>query len=187
MDSTSSLQSGEAAASYPLRIELDYQPKINYAFQQNDIPFLRAIRIINAPDEKLADLIVQVKGEPGLAAEWQTRIAEIPPGNTYTVSAIPLTFPPQYLLSITERVAGLLRVVVRQPERVLFEQTFPFEVFAYNEWCGLSSLPEILAALVLPNNPGVEELLVQTRDVLKQQTGDASLSGYQSKDPRRIQ
>ncbi|NPU99482.1 MAG: DUF3320 domain-containing protein [Candidatus Omnitrophica bacterium] len=187
MDSTSSLQSGEAAASYPLRIELDYQPKINYAFQQNDIPFLRAIRIINASEEKLADLIVRVKGEPGLAAEWQTRIAEIPAGKTYPVNKIPMSFSPQYLLDITERVAGLLRVVVRQPERVLLEQTFPFEVFAYNEWCGLSSLPEILAALVLPNNPGVEELLVQTRDGLKQNTGDASLSGYQSKDPRRIQ
>ncbi|MFB3788680.1 MAG: DUF3320 domain-containing protein [bacterium] len=179
-------QPGEPTAPLPLCLELDYQPKINYAFQQNDIPFLRAIRIVNASEEKLSDLIVQVKGEPGLAAEWQTRIAEIPAGKTDSVSAIPMSFSPQYLLGITERVAGLLRVVVRQPERVLLEQTYPFEVFAYNEWCGLSSLPEILAALVLPNNPGVEEMLARTRDVLKQNTGDASLSGYQSKDPQRI-
>ncbi|HQH74752.1 MAG TPA: hypothetical protein PK360_21935, partial [bacterium] len=179
--------SGEAAVPLPPSLELDYEPKINFAFQQNDIPFLRTIRVINSSEEKLTDLILQVKGEPGLAAEWQTRIAEIPAGKTYPVSAIPMSFSPQYLLDITERVAGLLRIVVRKPERVLLEQTFPYEVFAYNEWCGLTSLPEILAALVLPNNPGVEELLVRTRDELKRDTGDASLSGYQSKDPRRIQ
>ena len=54
-----------------------------------------------------------------------------------------------------------------------------------NEWAGQSSLPEILAAFVLPNNPAIAHILRDAADLLGDWTEDPSLSGYQSQDPKR--
>ena len=61
----------------------------------------------------------------------------------------------------------------------------PLAVLAYNEWYGVSSLPEIIAAHVLPNDPAVERILAEASKLLLEKTQDSSLSGYQSGDPRR--
>ncbi|HET6496880.1 MAG TPA: DUF4011 domain-containing protein, partial [Thermoleophilia bacterium] len=49
-----------------------------------------------------------------------------------------------------------------------------------------SVVPEILAAFVTPNHPAIEGVLAETADVLRDLTGDASLSGYQSRNPSRV-
>ncbi len=62
----------------------------------------------------------------------------------------------------------------------------PIEILAKDEWPGLSLLPEILAAFVLPNHPGVEKTIRVAADLLEEWTRDPSLCGYQTKDPKRI-
>ena len=47
-------------------------------------------------------------------------------------------------------------------------------------------MPEILAAFVLPNHPVVARLLKGASDHLQRWTQDASLSGYQTRDARRV-
>ena len=52
-----------------------------------------------------------------------------------------------------EREAGQIDVVARQGEEMLHRESFPLEVLAHNEWNGVTSLPELLAAFVQPNHP----------------------------------
>ena len=54
------------------------------------------------------------------------------------------------------------------------------EVLAHDQWGGMRSLPEMLAAFILPNHPAIETLLAEAARILEQWTGDASLSGYQA-------
>jgi hypothetical protein len=62
----------------------------------------------------------------------------------------------------------------------------PNDPLAYDEWNGLSGIPEILAAFVMPNHPAVEAILADASILLGQWTGDSSLLGYQNKDRQRV-
>ena len=49
-----------------------------------------------------------------------------------------------------------------------------------------STLPEILAAFVLPNDDAVQTILARAGALLEESTGQSALDGYQSKDPKRV-
>ena len=111
-------------------------------------PFLRTIRVINSSEEKLTDLILQVKGA------WSGRgmanaIAKSRRGR-------PIRSAPsrcRFLRNTCWITNGwrALRMWSGSRSASWLEQTFPYEVFAYNEWCGL-----IFAALD-PGRPGVAQ------------------------------
>ena len=90
---------------------------------------------------------------------------------------------PRYLSELTERVKGQLRFELWHGVERLLEHVEPVDLLARDEWGGLASLPEVLAAFVMPNHPAVEPILRGAADILRAWTGDPSLSGYQSKDP----
>ncbi|MEZ6195338.1 MAG: hypothetical protein R3F20_06395 [Planctomycetota bacterium] len=77
-------------------------------------------------------------------------------------------------------------MTVRAPGHAELVRTWPLEVLAHNEWPGLGVLPEIIGAFVLSNDPAVMAFLARARDVLVEQTGDGSMSGYQSGDRARV-
>ncbi|MCP3904635.1 MAG: hypothetical protein GY715_13495 [Planctomycetes bacterium] len=160
--------------------------RINFAMQQNDVPVVQAIRVVNDGAEPLRDLRVRVTAEPGFADAWETRIDFLAAGSTYNLDSVDLALSPVFLHELTERVGGRLRVELYRGDERLLEQVEPVELLARDEWSGLVSLPEILAAFVLPNHPAVDDLLRVAADTLGQWSGDPSLSGYQSKDPRRV-
>ena len=60
------------------------------------------------------------------------------------------------------------------------------ELLAYNEWAGVSVLPEMLAAFVQPNHPDLQPLVARMAGFLEKWTGDPSLDGYQRPDPARV-
>lgn len=165
-----------------LRVDLDH--RINYAMQQNDVPIVKVLHVENRGDEPLRDVGIRITADPEFAAEWTTRISLISERATYNVEAIDLALSSQYLGMLTERVAGHLWFGVTQGNEVLLRHSRPVELLARDEWSGLGSLPEILAAFVLPNHPAVEDLLSEAARILGGWTGDPSLSGYQSRDPK---
>ena len=154
--------------------------------QQNDVPVIKAVHVENTGDTPLRDLRLRISPEPEFADPWEARIAAVAEGSTYNLGAIDLALSPGYLGELTERVRGQLRVEVFQDEERLIERIEAVELLARDEWSGLGSLPEILAAFVMPNHPIVERILRDAADVLGGWTQDYSLSGYQSKDPRRV-
>jgi hypothetical protein len=91
-----------------------------------------------------------------------------------------------YLMGLTERVGGHVRAVLAQDGTILTDHLEPIEMLAFDEWSGVSrSLPELLAAFVLPNHPEVERLLADSARWLHEKTGDSSLSGYQLRSATR--
>jgi len=57
---------------------------------------------------------------------------------------------------------------------------------ARDEWGGIEEWPEIIAAFVQPNAPEVERLLREASNRLQAAGQDASIDGYQSRNPRRV-
>ena len=167
-----------------LRIDLDH--RINFAMQQNDVPVVKALRVENNSTLELRDIECRIAVEPSFALPWATRIAAIAPGSSYDVKSIDLELLPAFLWDLTEGVRGKLVAEVTAAGGVTSQTTIPIDLLARDEWGGLSSLPEILAAFVTPNNPAVEATLRTAAASMSQWTGDPSLNGYQSQDPRRV-
>lgn len=169
----------------PISVELQLSRTVNYATQQNDVPVVHSLRIRNTTDSVLQDVRVSLDTEPAFAASVERTIASIEPGETYNLGTLDLTLSHDFLFHLTERVQGAVHVTVTTTQGT-FRTSEKIALLAYDEWSGLSGIPEILAAFVLPNHPVVETILAEAALILKQWTGDASLSGYQSSDRNRV-
>jgi very-short-patch-repair endonuclease len=166
-----------------LRVELDR--RINFAMQQNDVPVVKVLRIENRTDTLLRDLEVRIATEPSFAQGWRQRLTAVGAHAFHDINAIDLQLSPGFLGELTERVRGRLCAEIWREGKVIGQHTTSVELLARDEWSGLASLPEILAAFVLPNHPAIEQLLRSAADFMATWTGDPSLNGYQSRDPKR--
>ena len=172
--------------SNAVSVNLDYDRTVNYAMQQNDVPVVKALRILNETDAALRDLIVRITTEPAFAAPWESRVTAINPGETFSSGVIDLQLSHDFLARLTERVAGTIFVEVMQEGAIVSRSGQRIDVLAYDEWNGLQSIPEILAAFVTPNHPAVESVLSGAAGILGTWTGNSAISGYQSRDPQRV-
>lgn len=169
-----------------ISVVLEYDRTVNYAMQQNDVPVVKALRILNGTEDTLRDLNIRITTEPAFAASWESRITLINPGETFNLGVVDISLSHDFLASLTERVAGSLLVEVLKDNAVLSTSSKRIDVLAYDEWNGLQSIPEILAAFVTPNHPMVESVLSDTASILGTWTDNSAISGYQSRDPQRV-
>ncbi len=170
----------------PVSVEIAMASTVNYAMQQNDVPVISRLRVTNTTDTPLDGLCVRIRVEPAFAVPWEARVSSLAPGEAYDLGIVDLALSHDLLAQLTERVSGTVHAEVAQGEQVLCRRDQPIDVLAYDEWSGVNVVPEILAAFVTPNHPAVEGVLAETADVLRDLTGDASLSGYQSRNPSRV-
>lgn len=181
-----------AAILSSVEVHLDYASRVNFAFQQNRIAILRRLEIRNVSDRDLHGVVCRIQTGPEWANTLEQRISLIPAGSDYTLTDPPLQLDLLYLAELSDRVRGEISLEVSiqgesEAERTLLHQeTFPVEVFAFDEWTGLVSLPEILAAFVTPNLSVVDQLLTRTAVLLGKRTGESALSGYQTKSKKRV-
>ena len=142
-----------------VRIEVDLDRRINFALQQNDVPPVKRIRIGNNTGKPLADVTVGVSSDPGFAAPLSVSLASIEQGATAAIESVNLILSPAFLQELTERVQGSLTFEVSAAGRSLASSVERVALLARDEWPGFGSLPEILAAFVLPNDPIVAKIL----------------------------
>jgi very-short-patch-repair endonuclease len=166
--------------------DLQHERTVNYALQQNHVPIIKRLRLTNAGETTLPQVTVTVTASPDFALPWTTTIATLPAGETVDLGVVDLHLSAPFLAGLTERLAGTLTVTVVDGETLLATTHSPIDVLAYDEWNGVQTLPEIIAAFITPNHPEVSRLLSQVATVLGNATGNPALDGYQSKDPRRI-
>jgi hypothetical protein len=153
---------------HPLKVDLppEIDSRINFPMQQNDVPVVKVVHVENGSDIPRRDLRLRITSVPDFADPWEARIALIAERSTYNLEAIDLVLSPRYLGELTERVRGQLRFELLQGAERLLERVVPVELLARDEWSGLASLPEILAAFVMPNHPAVERILREATDIL---------------------
>jgi len=173
--------------SASLKVELDLDHRVNYAMQQNDIAIIKQLRVSNPAEEASRDLRIRISSEPEFFPPYELNVSEIAPGGTWVKGPLDIRPSARFLMDITERVRGSLVIDVVDGEQVIARKSDSIEFLAFDEWSGLGgSIPELLAAFVLPNDPVVERLLKDAAAWLKDNTGSSSLSGYQSRSPKRI-
>lgn len=165
-------------------LTISHDIAINYAFQQNAIPVVKELRFRN-DDVERKDLIIRVSTEPAFAAPAEIRIQSIKASDEFRISPLDLKLSHDFLAGLNEKVAGWLKIEAVAGDEVLCSRTEAVSLLARNEWCGLVSLPEILAAFILPNDPVLMPILGRASDLLRESTGRGALNGYQDKSRKR--
>lgn len=177
--------SQESRTESPLSVKVEYTPFVNFAMQQNAVPLLRNLALTNTSDGQATNVVVRLSSDPPVVAEKTLRVDAVGPGASYAFSDLTLTLLREPLRKQSEREEGHLWIEIAADDIAPSSQPLPLSVLAYNEWYGISSLPEIIAAHVLPNDPAVERIIAEASKLLLENTKDGSLSGYQSGDPKR--
>lgn len=170
----------------PLSVRAEYEPFVNFAMQQNAVPLLRALVVANSSEKQAMQVVVRVWSDPPIIVEKKFRVEAVAPGGSYAFSDTSLTLLREPLRKQSEREEGHLWIEIAADGIPPNQQALPLSILAYNEWFGVTSLPQILAAHVLPNDPAVERILSRASKLLLEKTQDSSLSGYQSGDLRRV-
>ncbi len=178
--------SPEPEAVPRLAAELDFLPFFNLAFQQNDVPAVRELKLTNQSAQPLAGLVCTFTSSPEMILPKTIHVEEIAPGETLALHDLGLDLNIEFLTSLSEAVKGKLKLEVFRDGRTLCSREYDVTAYAADQWTGLSVMPELLAAFVTPNLDAVSELQARASEELRQATGDASIDGYHSNDRRRV-
>ena len=89
------------------------------------------------------------------------------------------------LAGLDEAVRGTVTIRVSRAEETLASRDYPVELLGH--WSGgASSMAELLAAFVMPNDPAVDRILKSASDVLRRAGKKDGIDGYEAKSRTRV-
>ncbi|MGG4035849.1 DUF3320 domain-containing protein [Paenibacillus cisolokensis] len=159
---------------------------VNFAMQQNFVPIVQNVIVRNTSVRDLHQVTVKITAEPEFAPEWDKTIDLVPAGQEVDLGTVDIALSGTFLAGLTERLTGLLKLEVAMQGEILFQENSPLTVLAYDQWGGLSSMPEMAVAFIMPNHPAVAKVIGDAAPWLEKWTGNPSFDAYQSRNPNRV-
>ncbi|WP_084525968.1 DUF4011 domain-containing protein [Nocardia vaccinii] len=168
-----------------LTVQVLTQPAINLALVHNGVPLIAGIRVTNNSGSSVVDLTVTVRlhGEGAeLAPAWErTHDGDLADGaEVFWDDFGAFTPSTSYLRDLNESHPSTLTVTVSRLWGRDIHLTAPLRVLAHNEWFNAPIFYDSLAAFVQPNTKSVQTVLDDAAELLRSNTGDSSISGYQN-------
>lgn len=178
----------EMAVKSRVKIHLEMAAKMNFARQQNAYPVIRDFQLENLDAERAVEnLTVTVSSSPAFVRERIWRVDRIEAAGTVDIGGdADVTLEGGVLWDLREMMRGVVDVVVRRGDEVVAAHSQEVELLAYNEWGGVSYMPEILAAFSLPNDPAVSRVLHDAGAILRQAGKPDGINGYTEGTPTRV-
>ena len=158
---------------------------LNFAMYNNDVPLVKHIDITNKGEEVVFDITVKLSFWPSFADKYSYHLEELPAGKTIAIRPVEIRINPDYLFGLTERMKGQVDFSVVSGETVFCEERHELTLLAFDEWNGGLSLPEIIAAFVIPNCSMTDMMIKQAAGYMQRWTGSSAIDGYQSGSPNR--
>lgn len=165
--------------------ELAFIPLFNLALQQNALPVIYELKLINNTDKTIENLNCIFSATPDFIHEKAITVQKINSHEELVLDRLDIKLNYNFLSSLSERVKCELRLQITDCENILFKKNFDCEAFAPDQWLGPRVMPELLASFVTPNLEVVAYLQSQVAYELERATGSASIQGYQA-DKKRV-
>lgn len=159
---------------------------VSFAMHQASIPVVGELVVRNVGHESIDGLTVELTCDPPVIATRRWMFDRIRAGSEVTPVDRTVTLDGSMLYKLTERMRATVSIRVLQGEAVLDTYTREIVALARHEWGGSISTPELLAAFVTPNDPGVAEILRDASDKLREHGRQPSMEGYQSQSRDRV-
>ena len=167
-------------------IEASLASQITFATHQCAVAVVGEIVIHNPTNDAIEDLVVQLVCDPPILAPRAWVIDRIGPKSETRVRDRSVSIDGGTLSRLSERVRATVTIQLLQGDVVLHESHRDLIALARNEWGGASSMPELLAAFVMPNDPAISEILRDAGEILRRSGKQPSLNGYQSRSRERV-
>jgi hypothetical protein len=169
-----------------VRLQIEFQPRVNYSLVLSGIPFIRAVVVHNETGADLpgVELAAALGLTTGAEVVWRRSIAGPLVAGGVTRIDDPRDFDlfSPLLAGASESAIATLDVTANDA-RILAT----VEVSAFNEWLNFPGLHASIAAFVQPNTSAVTTILRAASDLLLKKTNSGSLEGYQSGPERAHQ
>ena len=169
-----------------IEIRASVSPKVSFASHQNAVPLLAELTIVSVGEEALDDILVELTSDPEFVEPRVWRVDRLAPDALVHVTDRDVALHASMLSGLNEGIKGTLRLAVRQGDEVLARQDHAVELLARSEWGGASSMAELLAAFVMPNDPAVDRVLKAASDVLRRAGKKDGIDGYEAKSRTRV-
>lgn len=162
-----------------LEINIDYLSKVNYSLLHNHAKVCKSIDLKNVGANQLSQIQIKCQGE-----YLNPTVSDVYPFINRNTSLRPHDFEISLnsgkLLSLTERVVSSFTITVYAGDEKIFENTFPLEIMAYDQWPGLLVMPQTITSFVTPNHPAISALVVKAAQILNKATGSTNFYSYQT-------
>ena len=144
------------------------QSAINASLWENSVPVLQELSLKNQGDDELSLVEISVSSEPPFLLPRSWRPQQVAAGQLHLVKDLDIRLDGARLAAQTEASRATVTCVASASGRELVRESRDVRVLARNEWGGLSGIPDILAAFVMPNDPAVQRILRAASDILRQ-------------------
>ncbi len=169
-----------------VKINASIAEKITFATQQNDVPVIADLNIINTTESLLENLELSIFCEPPLIKPKIWKIDRLDPDGESRIKSRSISLSGGMLSQLTERMKAQVTLELKQGDKVLTSEQFDLTGLAKNEWGGASHMPELLSAFIMPNDPAVSKILKEAGETLRSAGFRPALDGYQSKSRKRV-
>jgi hypothetical protein len=176
----------ERVTTRSLEVHISALPRLSYALTHAGLPIIHTMDIKNISAETANDLLIKAWVAPDYGEPWQKSVPTVPAGSVHTEPDIVIPLSRKRLQDVREAEKAGLRVDVYSEGALQYSETLPIEVLAYNDWYYHPAVAQTIACFVQPNSAAVEKIVSLAQERLRRTFRDASLSGYQSGDRRKI-
>lgn len=157
-------------------VNIDYIRHVNYALYHNKVDICQLAEITNDSDRMLSEVEVTCDGD--FIATFKSALPFINSHETVRIADFCIAPIAGKLAEITEKITTSFCVRVTACEEIVFQQDFELTLMPFDQWQGLSILPQTLVSFVTPNHPSISNLIVQAAAVLKDLTGSSCFHAY---------
>ncbi len=179
--------SQQARPTARITIAFSLDSKTSFAHQQNGIPFIRDLKITNDSPEPLEDIELVISSDPEFTNRKTIQLQRLGVAEFFTAEAVDVPLSGTYLSAVQEATVARVTIEALSSKGLsLGSFSSNIQLLAFDQWAGVSSLPEILAAFSQPNHPAVERILRSASELLSANGKQSSLEGYQSRDRKRV-
>ncbi|NCO04303.1 MAG: DUF3320 domain-containing protein [Alphaproteobacteria bacterium] len=169
-----------------VKINASIAEKITFATQQNDVPVIADLNIINTTEDLLENLELSLSCDPPLIEPKIWKIDRLHPDGEMRIKSRSISLAGGTLSKLTERMKAQVTIELKQGDKVLTSEQFDLIGLAKNEWGGAAHMPELLSAFIMPNDPAVSKILKEAGEVLRSAGHRPALDGYQSRERQRV-
>ena len=166
-------------------IVADVAASFTYASYQNAIPVIRSLLIENVSDRHIERCTLELISSPSFLRPKTWTIDRLLPGDRLPLTDRKVELDAGYLAGLNEAERGEITLRLSLREDILDECRLSVRLLARDEWGGVADMAQLLPAFVMPNDPGVAQILRTAAERLAAHGHPSGLDGYQSQDPQR--
>jgi hypothetical protein len=165
-----------------VKIDIISDATVSYVSYQNNVPLIREIAIRNDNELEIPNITIRITTSPVFSEVQVLILGDLLPLETKKIPLIDVNLQHEALAKQTEAERGYINVEILSDTNTISNTKKEIEILAYDQWAGTRSLPELLAAFSLPNDPIIDKLIFKSAERLKAFGKGTTMNGYQSKN-----